>query len=137
MAAAFSAQLGAIGTAGTQRRFLDLSDHHRSHRHPESDTGFWFWPWTEDSIRYDWQEAQIRDTDGNVLAQVFKIASNAQAWTYVTFDLTPYKGQTIQLYFNAHEDGGSTAISPTCISTMSPSPARAIRCVSSPSRPVA
>ena len=33
--------------------------------------------------------------------------SNSQSWTYVTFDLTPYKGQTVQLYFNVHEDGDS------------------------------
>src|SRR5579863_4286896 len=66
---------------------------------------FWFWPWSLDSIEYDWQEAQIRDTGGNKLAQVFKADLNTQAWTYVTFDLTPYKGQTVQLYFNVHEDG--------------------------------
>ncbi len=40
-----------------------------------------------------------------MLAQVFKAASNAQAWTPVTFDLSAYKGQTVQLYFNVHEDG--------------------------------
>jgi hypothetical protein len=65
---------------------------------------FWFWPWTHDSITYDWQEAQIRDSNGNKLSQVFKIASNAQNWTYITYDLTAYKGQTVQLYFNVHED---------------------------------
>ncbi len=68
---------------------------------------FWFWPWTLDSISFDWQEAQIRDTSGNELAQVFKVDSNSQNWNYVTFDLTPYKGQTVQLYFNVHEDGDS------------------------------
>ncbi len=66
---------------------------------------FWFWPSSEDSIGYDWQEAQIRDGSGNKLAQVLKVASNTQTWTYSTFDLTPYKGQTVQLYFNVHEDG--------------------------------
>ena len=40
-----------------------------------------------------------------MLAQIFKVASNTQTWTQVTFDLTPYKGQTIQIYFNAHDDG--------------------------------
>ena len=66
---------------------------------------FWFWPSSQDSIGFDWQEAQIRDTGGNTLAQVLKVASNSQSWTYNTFDLTPYKGQTVQLYFNVHEDG--------------------------------
>ncbi len=68
---------------------------------------FWFWPSSQDSIGYDWQEAQIRDSSGNKLAQVVKVASNTQSWTYSTFDLTPYKGQTVQLYFNVHEDGDS------------------------------
>jgi len=66
---------------------------------------FWYWPWTGDSIQYDWQEAQIRDSNGNMLAQIFKIASNAGTWRQITFDLTPYKGQTVQIYFNSHEDG--------------------------------
>jgi len=66
---------------------------------------FWYWPWTNDTLQYDWQEAQIRDTSGNIRAQVFKTASNAQSWTQITFDLTPYKGQTVQIYFNSHEDG--------------------------------
>jgi len=66
---------------------------------------FWYWPSTSTTLQYDWQEAQIRDSNGNQLAQVFKVASDAQAWTQVTFDLTPYSGQTIQLYFNVHENG--------------------------------
>jgi hypothetical protein len=33
------------------------------------------------------------------------LVSNAQAWTAVTYDPTPYKGQTIRLYFKAHGDG--------------------------------
>jgi hypothetical protein len=68
---------------------------------------FWFWPSSEDSIDFDWQEAQIRNTGGSLLAQVFKTDSNNRCWNYVTFDLTPYKGQTVQLYFNVHEDGDS------------------------------
>ncbi len=66
---------------------------------------FWYWPGTDDTIEHDWQEAQLRDSGGNLLAQIFKVASNAQTWTQVAYDLTAYKGQTVQLYFNAHEDG--------------------------------
>ena len=35
-----------------------------------------------------------------------KVASNAQSWQQVTYDLSSYNGQTIQVYFNDHEDGG-------------------------------
>ena len=66
---------------------------------------FWYWPATTDTITYDWQEAQVQNTSGATLAQVMKVCSNAQAWTQVTYDLTSYKGQTIRIYFNDHQDG--------------------------------
>src|SRR5438270_748284 len=66
---------------------------------------FWYWPSTTDTVTYDWQEAQIRNTSGAVLAQVFKVDSNAQVWTQVTFSLSAYAGQTIVLWFNDHDDG--------------------------------
>jgi hypothetical protein len=66
---------------------------------------FWYFPNTTDSVTYDWQEAQIRSTSGAVLAQIFRVASNSQTWTQVTFDLTPFAGQTVVLYFNVHQDG--------------------------------
>jgi hypothetical protein len=66
---------------------------------------FWYWPSTTDTITYDWQEAQVQNTSGTMLAQIMKVCSNAQAWTQVTYDLTSYKGQTIRIYFNDHQDG--------------------------------
>ena len=73
---------------------------------------FWYWPATTDQICsgstcvYDWQEAQIRNTAGQTLASVFKSNSNSQTWTQVSFNLTPYAGQNVVLWFNVHEDGG-------------------------------
>ena len=66
---------------------------------------FWYWPWSSDTIDHNWQEAQLRDSRGNMLAQIFKAASNTQIWTPVRFNLSAYAGQTVQLYFNVHEDG--------------------------------
>ena len=66
---------------------------------------FWYWPGSDDRIYYDWQEMQVRSADGQTLAQVLRVCNNTQAWTQVTYDLTPFKGQTIQLWFNVHEDG--------------------------------
>jgi hypothetical protein len=74
---------------------------------------FWYRPGTADQIcsgsscAYDWQEAQIRSTSGQMLASVFKSCSNSQTWTQVSFNLTPYAGQNVVLYFNAHEDGST------------------------------
>ncbi|HWY21778.1 MAG TPA: hypothetical protein VNX26_11195 [Candidatus Acidoferrum sp.] len=66
---------------------------------------FYYWPSTTDTITYDWQEAQVQNTSGTLLAQIFKVCSNTMAWTPVTYDLTSYKGQTIRIYFNDHGDG--------------------------------
>ncbi len=66
---------------------------------------YWYWPATTDTITYDWQEAQVQNTSGTMLAQIMKVCSNTQAWTQVTYDLTSYKGQTIRIYFNDHQDG--------------------------------
>ena len=74
---------------------------------------FWYWPSTTDEICsgsscvYDWQEAQIRNTAGQTLASVFKSDSNSQTWTQITFNLTPYAGQNVVLWFNVHQDGAS------------------------------
>ena len=74
---------------------------------------FWYWPTTTDEIcsgagcTWDWEEAEIRTTAGATLAPVFKGNSNAQAWTQVTFNLTPYAGQTVVLWFNVHQDGAN------------------------------
>src|SRR6202035_2907307 len=66
---------------------------------------FYYWPSTTDTITYDWQEAQVQNTSGTMLAQIMKVCSNAMAWTPVTYDLTSYKGQSIRIYFNDHGDG--------------------------------
>jgi len=66
---------------------------------------FWYYPLSQDSIDYDWQEALILDTNLDFLARVMKVNSNSQTWTHHTFDLTAYKGQTIILYFNVYNNG--------------------------------
>ena len=74
---------------------------------------FWYRPSTADDICsgsgciFDWQEAQVRNTAGQTLASIFKSNSNSQTWTKVTFDMTPYAGQSVVLWFNVHQDGAS------------------------------
>ncbi|HEY1343761.1 MAG TPA: DUF4082 domain-containing protein [Streptosporangiaceae bacterium] len=71
---------------------------------------FWYRPTSTDDLCsgsncvYDWQEAQIRSTSGQTLASVFKSDSNSQTWTQVSFDMTPYAGQNVVLWFNVHQD---------------------------------
>src|SRR6266566_1072797 len=42
---------------------------------------FWYWPRTVDSITFDWQNADITDSTGNVvLANIMHVCNNNQAW---------------------------------------------------------
>jgi hypothetical protein len=74
---------------------------------------FWYYPQTADDLcsgaacTFDWQEAQVRNTSGTTLASIFKSNSNSKTWTNATFNLTPYAGQTVQLWFNVHQDSSN------------------------------
>ena len=68
---------------------------------------FFYYPGTDDTIEFAYQECLIRNTSGGTLATALQVASNARGWKEVTFDLTSYAGQSIQLYFAAHGNGYS------------------------------
>jgi phospholipase C len=68
---------------------------------------FWYWPGTDDTISYAWQEALIMNTSGTTLASVLKVASNTKKWTQVTYNLSSYIGETVRLYFAVHGNGYS------------------------------
>jgi hypothetical protein len=56
----------------------------------------------------DWQQALILADDfpnPTILATVMNITSNSGVWTHQTFDLTPFAGRTIWVYFNVYNDG--------------------------------
>src|SRR5205814_1967810 len=69
---------------------------------------FWYQPHCPDSLTYDQIQMQVRSTSGATLATVLNVCSNSGAWTQVSFDLTPYAGQTVVLWFNDHDDGYPT-----------------------------
>ena len=69
---------------------------------------FWYYPLCQDTVEYDWQGVAIFDPDWSQppLAWAMpKACSDSQTWTHHTFDLTPYKGQTVIVYFNVYNDG--------------------------------
>ena len=69
---------------------------------------FWYYPLCQDTVEYDWQGVAIFDPNWSQppLAWAMpKACSDSQTWTYHTFNLTPYKGQTIIVYFNVYNDG--------------------------------
>jgi hypothetical protein len=66
---------------------------------------FWYQPHCPDTLTYDQIQMQIQNTAGTVLATVLNVCSNTGAWTQVSFDMTPYAGQAVVLWFNDHDDG--------------------------------
>ena len=67
---------------------------------------FWYYPLCQDTVEYDWQAVIIYDQAWEILGWAMpKVCSDSQTWTHRTFDLTPYKGQTIKVYFNVYNDG--------------------------------
>jgi len=56
----------------------------------------------------DWQQALILADDfpnPTILATLMNIDSNSGVWTHETFDLMPFAGQTVWVYFNVYNDG--------------------------------
>jgi hypothetical protein len=108
-----SALLGKVQPAGEPLGNSSLAQTISVPSTGTSSVSFWYWPATTDqlcsgsSCVYDWQEAQIQNTSGQTLASIFKSNSNTQKWTQVTFDLTPYAGQSVVLWFNVQLDGSS------------------------------
>ena len=55
-------------------------------------------------------EVVLLDTAGAILTKPWYSHNNSQLWNQMSFDLSPWRGQTVQLYFNVYNDGvGGTA----------------------------
>jgi len=68
---------------------------------------FWVWQETnETSTTYSYQEADLLDSSGDVLDNLYTTVSNAQTWVQKSFNLSSYAGQTVYLYFGVHGDPG-------------------------------
>jgi cell division septation protein DedD len=69
---------------------------------------FYVWQSTnETSTTYSYQEADLLDTSGNVLDNLYTTVGNGQAWIQKTYNLASYAGQTVYIYFGVHGDGTS------------------------------
>jgi hypothetical protein len=66
---------------------------------------FWHWDCSTDSIDFDWQDAYITDSNGNILQTIFHQCGNCQSWVNQTVDLASYVGQRIRVKFLVHQDG--------------------------------
>lgn len=69
---------------------------------------FWIYQGTnETSTTYAYQEADLLDSSGYVLDNLYTTAKTA-GWTQKTYDVSSYAGQTVWLYFGVHADGYSS-----------------------------
>ena len=66
---------------------------------------FWHWDYTTDTITFDWQDAYITNTNGQILQIIFHQCQNGQTWLNTTVDMTPYAGQTVRVKFVVHQNG--------------------------------
>ncbi len=66
---------------------------------------YWYYPYSEDSITFDWQDAYVTDTSGTILATIMHVCDSTQVWTHVTYDMGAYAGQTVRIEFLVHQDG--------------------------------
>ena len=67
---------------------------------------FWHWDCTTGfSTEFDWQDAYITDTSGNILQTIYHQLSDNPCWVNQTVDLTPWVDQTIRIKFLVHQDG--------------------------------
>jgi hypothetical protein len=65
----------------------------------------WVYEGTTDTITYVDQEADILNTSGKQLAQLYSEAKSTGGWVEKTFSLSAYAGQTVQLYFGVKGNG--------------------------------
>jgi hypothetical protein len=65
---------------------------------------FWHKDCTNDSITFDWQDAYITDSNGNILQTIYHLCDTAD-WTNQLVDMTAYAGQTVWIKFLVHQDG--------------------------------
>jgi len=65
----------------------------------------WHEDCTTDSIAFDWQDAYITDSNGNILQTIFHTCDSTQGFVNETINMTPYAGQTVRIKFLVHQDG--------------------------------
>ncbi len=71
---------------------------------PSVTLSFWYRPGAESTAGADYQRVLLLNADYSYRATVLQVLENASAWRQATFDLTPYRGQTLVLYFEVYND---------------------------------
>ncbi len=72
---------------------------------------FWFYAIASSPATTDYMELVLLDATGTViLAKPWQSHNDSRLWNQLSFDMSPWLGQTVQVYFNVYNDGlGGTA----------------------------
>jgi len=71
---------------------------------------FWFYAMASSAPTTDYMEVVLLDTAGAILTKPWVSHNNSLVWNQMSFDLSAWRGQTVQVYFNVYNDGvGGTA----------------------------
>jgi hypothetical protein len=73
-----------------------------------STLSFWYWTCSADFFPFDWQDAYITDTNGNILQTLFHQCTDNEVWVHQAVNMSPYAGQTVRLKFLVHQDGSNS-----------------------------
>src|SRR5204862_6868223 len=65
---------------------------------------FWHMDCTNDSITFDWQDAYITDSSGNILQTIYHVCDNT-GFVQQMVNMAAFAGQTVRLKFLTHQDG--------------------------------
>ncbi len=66
---------------------------------------YWYRPYSDDTIEYDWMDAYVVDLNGNVMTTIMHVNENSRIWNFKAFDLKAYAGKSIRIKFLVHQDG--------------------------------
>lgn len=71
---------------------------------------FWFNAMMADPIRGQFVELVLLAPNGTVLDKPWRSQNDSRTWNQMSFDLSRWRGRTLQIYFNVYNDGqGGTA----------------------------
>lgn len=94
---------------------------------------FWFNAWMTDPVRNQHVELVLLAPDNATLDIPWRSQTDTRVWNYLSFDVSRWRGRTLQVYFNVYNDGqGGTAgmflddVSLIACSTGSPFPSSTI-----------
>jgi hypothetical protein len=75
----------------------------------EARLSFWFYATVGAQAGADKMQLVLLNPDGTTLTVLWTSSSNNPVWSQLTHDVTPWRGRTVQVYFNVINDGAGGA----------------------------